>query len=866
MGSDDAETITSLRRGTRTKRPTTRFEPESEPSASVKRARDDAGASRAKRQRSASRDADVVDDAGEASGSDDADGAEEEDDGVYCTCRGRNDGSPMICCGRCSEWFHFRCVGLSKRAAERLKVYNCESCKEKSEKASLAESAAEAETDADAEAQAAKDADRAEARAAKDDGEFEAVDGDDDEAEDDGEDITEEVDEPPKSVSRSTRSSRSSRPARTTIRASRPTNSTTDPVRTHVLTTFTSLFEPLFEAEQAGEDAANQYATELENELHRSLGDSPGLRSYKERFRTLLFNLKDKRNTSLRSRITSGALPAANLAHLSNEELANDQIREATEKAKRDALQQAVLREKSDGPARKITHKGEVDIERDAADTDAPRLQDPDASRNDLGETPSEAAPAHEHMIASPKFTPAADKRSVSPMPQPISFSDVWATGEATAPAMSDHHVAEASFDVDDAPEDTELGPEADGEADTFIDSFLGDEQPKEDALASHTPEGSPAPDAFVVRAAAAKTHHNASLNAQPVVWDGVITMPEYTSAYVHARQVTSSYPTEAPLWRDFFPATERTIEGRLPSHVAIDYLQQVRLSPRNSIVVLLLDAGGEHPAAERHAADSSLHSSPALDKLVHYFADKQRFGVLAPAPGAQGTLVKDFYLAPLLSHEPVPAWFKDIHAPGLGAEWDAERPANVLLVVLVLFKAGLEGRTESAPPTAKSPAPTEPPAPISLDALLNVKPDAIQNLLSTLGEGPSSGGSLMGAPGSSSAPGSSAQLPPGGTAPGFPMLPAPPSGLSPPPRPPPGMAIGPGLPPPPIARPMRAWGGAPPMPPSRPPPGVAPPFGAPEPHTPWNVKPGGWYGGNPERTVERQRRRGGRRAGAGRR
>ena len=88
------------------------------------------------------------------------------------------------------------------------------------------------------------------------------------------------------------------------------------------------------------------------------------LRAYKERFRSLAFNLKDQRNVSLHERITSGQLPAQDMVHLSNEALANDSIRQATEKAKRQALEQAILHEHADGPARKITHKGEVDIER----------------------------------------------------------------------------------------------------------------------------------------------------------------------------------------------------------------------------------------------------------------------------------------------------------------------------------------------------------------------------------------------------------------------------------------------------------------------------------------------------------------------
>lgn len=51
---------------------------------------------------------------------------------VFCSCRGKDDGTPMICCGQCREWYvrpplspiyrqlttsgryHFACIGLSE--------------------------------------------------------------------------------------------------------------------------------------------------------------------------------------------------------------------------------------------------------------------------------------------------------------------------------------------------------------------------------------------------------------------------------------------------------------------------------------------------------------------------------------------------------------------------------------------------------------------------------------------------------------------------------------------------------------------------------------------------------------------------------
>ncbi|KAF9047082.1 hypothetical protein BDZ89DRAFT_941849 [Hymenopellis radicata] len=47
---------------------------------------------------------------------------------VYCTCRGFEDGRPMIECVECQDWFHFSCIDLSTRDAEDIAAYVCSSC------------------------------------------------------------------------------------------------------------------------------------------------------------------------------------------------------------------------------------------------------------------------------------------------------------------------------------------------------------------------------------------------------------------------------------------------------------------------------------------------------------------------------------------------------------------------------------------------------------------------------------------------------------------------------------------------------------------------------------------------------------------
>ncbi|KAG5717434.1 Transcription factor bye1 [Termitomyces sp. T112] len=47
---------------------------------------------------------------------------------VYCSCKKADDGSPMVQCGECRTWYHFRCVDLKEEDADDINVYICPSC------------------------------------------------------------------------------------------------------------------------------------------------------------------------------------------------------------------------------------------------------------------------------------------------------------------------------------------------------------------------------------------------------------------------------------------------------------------------------------------------------------------------------------------------------------------------------------------------------------------------------------------------------------------------------------------------------------------------------------------------------------------
>jgi len=55
----------------------------------------------------------------------------EKEELLFCSCRGLDDGTPMVQCANCNEWYHFRCVNLNEDDASEMMVYVCPSCQEK---------------------------------------------------------------------------------------------------------------------------------------------------------------------------------------------------------------------------------------------------------------------------------------------------------------------------------------------------------------------------------------------------------------------------------------------------------------------------------------------------------------------------------------------------------------------------------------------------------------------------------------------------------------------------------------------------------------------------------------------------------------
>ena len=54
----------------------------------------------------------------------------EDDDEQYCICRGPDNGTPMVRCDGCDEWFHYTCLKLKKKDMAKKDHWVCPTCAE----------------------------------------------------------------------------------------------------------------------------------------------------------------------------------------------------------------------------------------------------------------------------------------------------------------------------------------------------------------------------------------------------------------------------------------------------------------------------------------------------------------------------------------------------------------------------------------------------------------------------------------------------------------------------------------------------------------------------------------------------------------
>ncbi|KAH8997826.1 hypothetical protein EDB86DRAFT_3076361 [Lactarius hatsudake] len=386
----------------------------------------------------------------------------EKEELLFCSCRGVDDGTPMVQCGNCDDWYHFRCVNLSEDDASEIMVWDgtdafeptegtvepppttttrktktqptkgtekttqVEESEAKWKKHQRQSSPVEMSQSSDEESgdEYVDDEGIAAAGKRKRRHTLIAMSSDSDDDSDDGDKrdgkvrrrgpgtaatakVKTSVSPPPSGVKR--KQSLNAPGAGTVKRKRAESSSTTmsaveDAARKYCLGKLSEMFAGIFlrypyvrqqsevrEGEGEGEvpkemelvektgelsdeektqakERAAAYAAEVEHAVFETYAEPDKYgklgagTKYKERFRTLTFNLQQSDRVLLHQRIASAQVAPATLATMSSTELASQEQQQSIKQAEQEALAHSILI-KSTVPRAKITHKGLQDIE-----------------------------------------------------------------------------------------------------------------------------------------------------------------------------------------------------------------------------------------------------------------------------------------------------------------------------------------------------------------------------------------------------------------------------------------------------------------------------------------------------------------------
>jgi Transcription factor S-II (TFIIS), central domain/SPOC domain/PHD-finger len=399
---------------------------------------------------------------------------------------------------------------------------------------------------------------------------------------------------------------------------------------------------------------------------------------YKNKFRSIAFNLKDPKNSALRERVLSGNLAPEVLVKLTSEEMANQELRAQAEKIREEGVAQSVLKVQT-GPRIRRTHKGEEIVGGDDVPTAISPTEGIASAPFARVEERSPSVKGEETVPASPRSVGSHRSQSISPPPEIRSPVDT----------SSERKPSSSSFDIENVWSHLHSPTSQNGPTEPMDLDILPDDLPQNqiddpdiDRMlnpdGTNSPPYSPSAYAFELPNTAAQI---------PPIWSGDLTMPSIAHFSAQARFVGGPLSVTDLPWSNILPP-RLVIDGRIPIDTTTKYLDAQRSSSTKNVIVIQIDAAED--------SDKEMHR-----KLFQYFHERQRYGVLQ----IQSNIVKDAYLVPLSPTETIPQQIElmDSH------EIPKTRTEPYLLAFLVIQK--IVPIEISRSPPSFSPGKSAPPA-----------------------------------------------------------------------------------------------------------------------------------------------------------
>lgn len=410
-------------------------------------------------------------------------------------------------------------------------------------------------------------------------------------------------------------------------------------------------------------DSINKLVGKVEDSLYKLFG---GVNSkYKNRYRSIMFNLKDDKNEGLWRKVILGEVTSSRLVKMTAEEMASKELaqwRKHELKQELEMIQELEVANQTTRPVAKITHKGEIAINEDYSDLTESHLN-------------------HSTEKSVPTIAPQRIRRISAT--QPDNANDISTLPLDTTSQHNSHlfdlncmictgQIKEEKVNLDEASNktvkrstsiilsneaQTPAEKETDEEIIKKINAFskkrdsISEKGESDDNLEEGDDESSKTPEedesAAIAMPEPAKREFRKP-SWENFLWTGTISMPELSNfrsnAYAasgNSKELVNCIPQKLAM------------DGRIHPKVVWEYLARVRSFSNKEVCVIQFHAASEEDRA-------------GYVGMLSYFSSRKRFGVVS---NQNTQFVKDIYVAPLIENEAVPRQLMPLRGPGIPSE-----------------------------------------------------------------------------------------------------------------------------------------------------------------------------------------------------
>ncbi|XP_016052727.1 PREDICTED: PHD finger protein 3 isoform X2 [Miniopterus natalensis] len=424
------------------------------------------------------------------------------------------------------------------------------------------------------------------------------------------------------------------------------------------------------------EEKAAKVATKIEKELFSFFRDTDA--KYKNKYRSLMFNLKDPKNNILFKKVLKGEVTPDHLIRMSPEELASKELAAWRRRENRHTIEmiEKEQREVERRPITKITHKGEIEIESDAPMKEQEAAMEiQESAGNKSLEKPEGSEKQKEEIDSMSKDTTSQHRQHLFDLNCKICIGRM-------APPVDDLSPKKVKVVVGVSRKHSDNEAESIADALSSTSNILASEFFEEEKQEPPKSTFSPAPRPEMPGTIEVESTFLARLN---FIWKGFINMPSV------AKFVTKAYPVSGSpeyLTEDLPDSIQ--VGGRISPQTVWDYVEKLKASGTKEICVVRFT-----PVTEEDQISYTL--------LFAYFSSRKRYGVAAN----NMKQVKDMYLIPLGATDKIPHPLVPFDGPGL----ELHRP-NLLLGLIIRQKLK---RQHSASSSASHTAETSESVPVAL-------------------------------------------------------------------------------------------------------------------------------------------------------